>query len=396
MWGRPLNRPNAGGVAGYRLPGDSRAVNSQAQDKHRGQSGPAAGWADEAVVENVNVTSAQALASPRQVKAAQPIPVGGIRQVLEARDTIRRILAGTDDRLLVVVGPCSIHDEPAALEYARRLRDLSQKVCDRLYLVMRVYFEKPRTIVGWKGLINDPHLDGSFDMETGIRTARRILLAVTGMGLATGTEMLDPITPQYIADLVAWAAIGARTIESQTHRQMASGLSMPIGYKNSTAGDLGLAIDAMKSARAPHSFLGIDEDGRTAIIKTRGNPLGHLILRGGKHGPNYDAHSVAQALEVLSAAKLPAAVMVDCSHANSEKKFRNEEKVWKDVIHQRRAARRPGLMGLLLESNLLEGNQPLPNPPVGLKYGVSITDECLGWDKTEELILWAHAQLRRP
>ena len=353
------------------------------------------GWAGMQQTDDLNVSSTLTLASPLEVKALQPMTEICNRTVVESRATIRNILAGSDERMLAVVGPCSIHDEEDALEYAARLHALSLKVRDRLYLVMRVYFEKPRTIIGWKGLINDPHLDGSFDMQIGIQTARRILLAITGMGLPAGTEMLDPITPQYIADLVSWAAIGARTIESQTHRQMASGLSMPVGYKNSTAGDLQLAIDAMNSARAAHNFLGIDDHGRTAIIKTRGNPWGHLILRGGKNGPNYDAHSVGLALDVLQAAKLPAAVMVDCSHANSAKKFRNEEKVWKDVILQRRTACRPGLMGLLLESHLHEGNQPLPSPPVNLRPGVSITDECLGWETTAELITWAYEQLRR-
>lgn len=339
--------------------------------------------------DDLNVVRVVSLVSPRQVKADLPMTPQSNRTVVESRRTIQAILAGTDPRFLLIVGPCSIHDEKAALEYAQRLRRLADEVQDRLYLVMRVYFEKPRTVLGWKGLINDPHLDGSFDIDTGLRKARRILLEITGMGLPAGTEMLDPITPQYIADLITWASIGARTIESQTHRQMASGLSMPVGYKNSTAGDLQMAVNAMQAARHPHCFLGIDDQGRTAIIHTRGNPWGHIILRGGTDGPNYDAKSVAAAMAALAKAGLPQRIMVDCSHANSNKVYQNQEIVWRDVVEQRLAGN-TAIIGLLAESNLYEGNQPFPQPVSQLKYGVSITDPCIGWEKTEELIRWTH------
>jgi 3-deoxy-7-phosphoheptulonate synthase len=287
--------------------------------------------------------------------------------------------------LLVIVGPCSIHDERAALEYATRLQGLCGELGERLYVIMRVYFEKPRTAVGWKGLINDPHLDGSFDIEGGIRKAREILLRITELGLPAATEMLDPIIPQYIADLVSWAAIGARTTESQTHRQMASGLSMPVGYKNGTDGSLQGALDAMSAARHAHSFLGIDDDGLTAIIDTRGNPWGHLILRGGRSGPNYDPAIIADAVAALRRAGLPAGLAVDCSHANSGRKFENQGKVWRSVLAQRAAGNRD-LIGVMLESNLHEGSQALGDDPAQLRYGVSVTDECIGWEETESLL----------
>jgi 3-deoxy-7-phosphoheptulonate synthase len=259
---------------------------------------------------------------------------------------------------------------------------------------MRVYFEKPRTTIGWKGLINDPYLDDSFDMQAGLRIARRLLLEIIGMGLPTGTEMLDPITPQYIADLMTWSAIGARTIESQTHRQMASGLSMPIGYKNGTEGNLQYAIDAMRSAHHSHSFLGIDENGATAIVRTRGNPWGHIILRGGRSGPNYAPDKIAEAMDALRKANLPPYIMVDCSHANSNKKYQNQEKVLRSVVEQRLNGN-PSLIGLLIESNLFEGAQPFQPDRTKLKYGVSVTDECIGWEKTEELLRYTHEMLGR-
>ncbi|NJL32272.1 MAG: 3-deoxy-7-phosphoheptulonate synthase, partial [Phycisphaerales bacterium] len=316
---------------------------------------------------DLNVAQARQLVTPRQVKADLPINETSHNTVERGRDTIKQILSGSDTRLLVVVGPCSIHDPVAALDYARKLREIAIKVQDRIFIVMRVYFEKPRTTVGWKGLINDPHLDGSFDIETGLRRARKLLLEITGMCLPAGTEMLDPIVPQYIDDLVTWAAIGARTIESQTHREMASGLSMPVGYKNGTSGDLQIAIDAMLAARTQHSFLGIDTDGRTAIIQTRGNKHGHIILRGGKNGPNYDPDTLAKTCDALKTAKLCPGIMVDCSHANAAKKFQNQELVWRHVIEQRLAGNH-ALMGLLVESNLLEGHQPFPQPVEKLTY----------------------------
>ena len=342
--------------------------------------------------QNLNVIRMRSLVCPREIKRELPMTLAANRTVVESRETVKRILSGEDGRLLVIAGPCSIHDERAALEYAGRLRDLSRELGERLYVVMRVYFEKPRTAVGWKGLINDPHLDGSFDIEGGIRKAREILLRITELGLPAATEMLDPIIPQYIADLVTWAAIGARTTESQTHRQMASGLSMPVGYKNGTDGSLQGALDAMSAARHPHSFLGIDDDGLTAIIETRGNPWGHLILRGGRSGPNYDPAIIAEAVAALRRAGMPAGLAVDCSHANSGKKFENQARVWRSVLAQRVAGNRD-LIGVMLESNLHEGNRALGHDPAQLRYGVSITDECIGWEETETLLREGHALL---
>ncbi len=334
----------------------------------------------------------RSLVPPRRIRADLPVTPAANRTVVAGREAVKAILGGGDRRLLVIVGPCSIHDERAAYEYAGRLVELRRELADRLCVVMRVYFEKPRTVTGWKGLINDPHLDGSFDMESGLRTARRILRYMGELGLPAGTEMLDPITPQYIADLVTWAAIGARTTESQTHRQMASGLSMPVGFKNGTDGNLQIAVDAMRSARNRHSFLGIDEDGGTAIIDTRGNPWTHLILRGGRNGPNYDPAAVAEAEAALRGAGLPAAVMVDCSHANAGKKYQNQAAVWHSAVAQR-AAGNTALIGLMLESNLEAGAQTLGDDPRLLRYGVSITDECIGWEETEKLLRAAHAAL---
>lgn len=361
------------------------------EDQSLNRSNPAA-QAHLRPTEDLNVVSSVTLTSPTDIKNALPMSAKANDVVVDGRETIKKILAGQDDRMLVVIGPCSIHDEKACLDYAQRLAKLSSEVADKLYIVMRVYFEKPRTTVGWKGLINDPHLDGSFDMEAGIRLARKILLEVNQLGLPAGTEVLDPITPQYIADLVTWAAIGARTIESQTHRQMASGLSMPIGYKNATGGELQIAVDAMKASGSSHSFLGIDDDGKTAIIQTRGNQAGHLILRGGRSGPNYSSANVQEAIAMLAQNKLPTGIMVDCSHANSNKKYQNQENVWHEVIQQRVDGNKD-LMGLLVESNLGEGNQKMPADLSQLQYGVSITDECLGWEKTEEMIRWAHKTL---
>lgn len=335
--------------------------------------------------QDIHVRGTVPLVSPRELKQALPMTEAANATVVAARRAICRILTGEDRRLLAVVGPCSIHDHRAALEYAGRLLDLARKLDDRLLVVMRVYFEKPRTTIGWKGLINDPHLDGSFDIGTGLRLARKILLEANEMGLPAATEMLDPITPQYTADLVTWASIGARTTESQTHRQMASGLSMPVGYKNATDGNLQIAIDAMQSARSAHSFLGIDADGRTCIVHTTGNPWGHLILRGGRSGPNYDAPSLQLAADNLLAAGLAPNIMVDCSHANSDKDFRKQEIVWNDVLEQR-AAGNANIVGLMLESNLCEGSQKLGDDPSQLRYGVSITDACTGWEKTAELL----------
>jgi len=332
------------------------------------------------------------LLTPREMKAQLPTPEAVNAMVAHSRERIIRILRREDPRLLVVIGPCSIHDEKGARDYATRLSALREAFADRLEIVMRVYFEKPRTTIGWKGLINDPYLDGSQDIETGLKIARRLLLAITSLGLPAATEFLDPIVPQYIADLISWAAIGARTTESQTHREMASGLSMPVGLKNSTDGSLQVAIEAMGAARHAHSFLGIDQDGVTSIVRTAGNPDTHAVLRGGRAQTNYDAASIRAAEEKLQAAGLPPALMVDCSHANSEKQFARQEDVWRSVIQQRVAGTR-SLIGLMVESNLHEGNQPIPKKPADLRYGVSITDSCIGWETTGRMLRWAHETL---
>lgn len=342
---------------------------------------------------DINVVETRPLPSPTALLAELPKTEGHADFVTRSRRDIHRLIFTDDRRFLLIVGPCSIHDLKAGRDYAGRLAELAREVSDRMLIVMRVYFEKPRTTIGWTGLIMDPHLDGTHDIATGLRTARTFLREVLDLGLPTATELLDPITPQYIADLICWSAIGARTAESQTHRQMASGLSMPVGYKNSTEGNLQVAIEAMQSAQSPHSFLGIDSVGQTAIIKTRGNHWGHLILRGGKSGPNYDAASVAKAADMMRKANLPAVIMIDCSHANSGKKWQNQEKVWRDAVRQRIEGN-PSIIGLLVESNLLEGNQPFTSDASKLRYGVSITDECMGWDKTEELLLETHRVLK--
>lgn len=343
-------------------------------------------------VQDLNVRDTVPLIAPRSLKLEEELGDTALRTVIETRETVKRILAGDDDRMIVVVGPCSIHDHTAALEYAQRLRALAEEVRNRLFVVMRVYFEKPRTTVGWKGLINDPHLNDTFDISTGLRIARRMLLEVVSMELPTATELLEPITPQYIADLIGIAAIGARTTESPTHRQMASGLSMPVGFKNGTDGSLQVAIDAMHAARHPHSFLGIDNDGKTCIVITKGNPWGFLVVRGGRTGPNFDAASLAEAAALLTKSKLSPRLMVDCSHANSNKDYTKQSIAWHDCIAQRVAGNR-NIIGLMLESNLFPGSQPLPADLTQLKYGVSITDGCIGWEETEVLLRDAHARL---
>ena len=305
---------------------------------------------------------------------------------------MQNILDRKDGRLLVIVGPCSIHDPVAAVDYARHLLPLRNELKDRMEIIMRVYFEKPRTILGWKGLINDPHLNNSCDIETGLKVGRRLLLDIVGLGMPVATEFLDPVVPQYLADLVSWAAVGARTTESQTHREMASGLSMPVGFKNGTDGSLETAVNAMKAARSSHSFLGIDPDGRTCIIQTTGNKWGHLVLRGGKHAPNYDERSIAEAVQQLHAAGLPGELIVDCSHANSGKKHTRQQTVWDHVIEQQRAGSR-AVIGMMVESNLEEGSQPLTEDLKQLRYGVSVTDACLGWPDTAKLLRNGHAML---
>jgi 3-deoxy-7-phosphoheptulonate synthase len=342
--------------------------------------------------QDLHVKEIVPLLSPRAMKALSPTPAAVNATVVRSRERVVRILRQEDRRLLVVIGPCSIHDEKSALEYATRLSQLQKEFADKMEIVMRVYFEKPRTTVGWKGLINDPHLDGSQDIETGLRTARKLLLEIVGLGLPAATEFLDPVVPQYIADLITWAAIGARTTESQTHREMASGLSMPVGLKNSTDGSLQVAIDAMDTTRHPHSFLGMNEDGMTSIVRTTGNPDGHVVLRGGRAMTNYDAASIQAAEEKLISEKLPPVLMVDCSHANSEKKFARQEEVWRSVIKQR-AGGTKSLIGLMVESHLNEGNQPIPKTLSELRYGVSVTDSCIGWETTVRMLRWGYEKL---
>jgi len=342
---------------------------------------------------DLRVVRNQPLLAPHDLRAALPMSESANKTVVAGRDAVRSILRRRDPRLLVVVGPCSIHDPKAAMEFARKLAVLQPAVADQFLLVMRVYFEKPRTTIGWKGLINDPHLDGSYDVDTGLRVGRRLLLAVNELGLPTATEFLDPIVPQYLADLVTWAAIGARTTESQTHREMASGLSMPVGFKNGTDGSLQIAFDAMMSARHPHHFLGINEHGNVSVVQTTGNEDGHVVLRGGRARTNYDAASIADAGEQLRKAGLPDGLMVDCSHANSLKQHAKQEEVWQNLIAQRGEGCQP-MIGVMLESHLFEGAQPL-KAAGDLRYGVSITDACLGWDVTERMLLQGAERLRR-
>ena len=340
---------------------------------------------------DVNVKEFTPLISPADLKEELPITEKAARTVISGRQTIQDIIGRKDPRLLVITGPCSIHDEKAALEYAERLCRLKDQVDKTLYLVMRVYFEKPRTNVGWKGLLNDPGLDGSCDMMQGLLEARRLLIRITEMGLPTATEMLDPITPQYIAGLISWSAVGARTTESQTHREMASGLSMPVGFKNCTDGGLGTALNAMIAAGSPQSFLGIDPNGRASIVKTTGNPFTHIVLRGGRR-PNYDSVSIREAMRLLREKGLSETVIVDCSHANSRKRYKEQKIVWQDVINQRVSGNH-GIIGLMLESHLKEGRQDFKADRSRLKYGVSITDACISWETTEQLIMAAHDQL---
>ena len=343
--------------------------------------------------ENVNVAGLEPFPTPRQVKAGQPAPPAVCLAVAEARRHVRAILARRDHRLLVVIGPCSIHDPTAALDYARRLKALARETEDTLMVVMRAYFEKPRTTVGWKGLINDPDINDTFDVARGIRTARQVLLDIAELGLPLATEALDPITPQYLQDLMTWSAIGARTTESQTHRELASGLSSAVGFKNGTDGSLAVAVNALKSAMSPHRFLGIDSDGRVAVVHTRGNEAAHIVLRGGQNGPNYDAEAVARCESALANAGMSQNIMVDCSHANSDKKHERQRLVADAVVDQV-VAGNASIMGLMVESNIAAGNQdPLA---AELAYGVSITDACLGWDDTEDMLLTMAQRLREP
>ncbi|WP_371188836.1 3-deoxy-7-phosphoheptulonate synthase [Thalassotalea maritima] len=341
---------------------------------------------------DIHVNSEEVLISPNELKAKLPLTDADRQFILNARQTISNIVHKRDPRLLVISGPCSVHDVEAAKEYGRKLKSLHDKYQDSMYIVMRVYFEKPRTTVGWKGLINDPHMDGSFDVATGLETARELLLYLTELGLPLATEALDPISPQYLAELFSWSAIGARTTESQTHREMASGLSMPIGFKNGTNGSLDVAINAMQSAASSHRFMGINRDGQVALIKTSGNPDGHVILRGGKQ-PNYDSVNVAICEQQLTKAGLANALIVDCSHANSSKDHNRQPLVADNVVNQICEGNQ-SIIGLMLESHLHDGKQSADLDKSQLTYGVSVTDACIGWQTTEQLMASMYNKLK--
>lgn len=341
---------------------------------------------------NLNVLEVSPIIAPQDLKQVFPLPIAEATFVNDSRNAIKAILRGEDKRLLVVVGPCSIHDPIAAIEYAHRLAKLAKELQDQLLIIMRVYFEKPRTTVGWKGLINDPDMDGSHQISKGLGAARQLFCSITDMRLPIACEMLDPITPQYLSDMISWGAIGARTTESQTHREMASGLSFPVGFKNGTDGGLKIATDAMAAACREHSFLGINYEGRSSIVHTSGNPDVHIVLRGGDNAPNYNPKEVKKAAELLNKNQLPPAIMVDCSHANSYKDHNRQGEVLDNIIDQR-IADPNSIVGVMIESNLNAGNQSIPEDLDQLKYGVSITDKCVDWETTVEMLTKAHSRL---
>ncbi len=343
-------------------------------------------------IHDIHVEEMLPFISPRELKKELPLTEKAIKTVLLGRETIQNILSRKDKRIMVMSGPCSIHDEKAAMDYARRLCTLGKEVEDVFFPVMRIYFEKPRTTVGWKGLINDPFLNGTQNIIAGLKKARRILLEINEMGMPAASEVLDPITPQYMAGLISWAAIGARTTESQTHRELASGLSMPVGFKNGTDGNLKVAVNAMQAAKVRQRFLGLNNDGSTCLVQTTGNPWTHIVLRGGDR-PNYDPVSIDETLRMLVKSGLPDRIVVDCSHANSGKRFKGQPFVWKNVIDQRLDGN-DALVGLMLESFLNEGSQKILEDLAALKYGISVTDECISWETTEELILKGGEKLR--
>ncbi len=344
-------------------------------------------------VHNINVASQNVLVTPQQLDQALPMSEQIKSVVNDSRQGIWDILDRKDPRLFVVVGPCSIHDTTAAMEYARRLKALADEVQDTLLIVMRVYFEKPRTTVGWKGLINDPYLNDSFKIEEGLRIGRKLLLDILELGLPTSTEALDPISPQYLQDLISWNAIGARTTESQTHREMASGLSAAVGFKNGTDGGLDVAMNALNSVAKPHRFLGVNSQGQVSVYTTRGNAYGHVVLRGGSAGPNYDSVHIKLCEDALGKAGLPQNIMVDCSHANSSKKPELQPLVAENVINQILEGNR-SIVGLMIESNLKPGNQSIPANLEELEYGVSVTDGCIGWEDTERCIRQMREKLK--
>ncbi|ALZ85560.1 MULTISPECIES: 3-deoxy-7-phosphoheptulonate synthase [Pseudomonas] len=342
---------------------------------------------------DLNIEANEPLITPEQLKQEIPLSDLAADTVAQGRQVIRDILDGKDHRLFVVIGPCSIHDIKAAHEYAERLKALAAQVSDSLYLVMRVYFEKPRTTVGWKGLINDPYLDDSFKIQDGLHIGRQLLLDLAEKGLPTATEALDPISPQYLQDLISWSAIGARTTESQTHREMASGLSSAVGFKNGTDGSLTVAINALQSVSSPHRFLGIDQRGQVSVVMTKGNPYGHVVLRGGNGKPNYDSVSVTLCEQALVKAKVKPNIMVDCSHANSNKDAALQPLVMDNVANQIVEGNN-SIVGLMVESHLGFGNQPIPADLAQLEYGVSVTDACIDWAMTEKSILDMHRKLK--
>lgn len=343
-------------------------------------------------INNLNIASQALLPTPAEIRAQLPADAKAQRTVIEGRQTLRDILDHQDPRKFLIIGPCSIHDLDAALEYAARLHTLARRVENRFFMIMRVYFEKPRTSTGWKGFINDPRMDDSFHIEEGLVKARQLLLKLAGLGIAAGTEALDPIMPQYLSDLITWTAIGARTTESQTHRELASGLSTPVGFKNGTDGNIAVAVNAMKSSASPHSFLGINSSGQSAVIRTRGNQYGHLVLRGGADKPNYDSVSVALCEEALKQAGLSGSIVIDCSHANSFKKPELQPLVMENCVNQLVEGNR-SIVGMMIESNLHAGNQAIPEDLGQLKYGISVTDACIDWDTTEQVVLAAHKKL---
>jgi len=349
----------------------------------------------EQVVDDLNVVSQEVLISPEDLKKEMPLTGAALQAVKDGRETIRNILDHKDHRLMVVVGPCSIHDVDAAKDYAQRLKVLADELKDSLYLVMRVYFEKPRTTVGWKGLINDPHLDDSFKIQDGLRIGRQLLLDISDMGLATSTEALDPISPQYLQDMISWSAVGARTTESQTHREMASGLSSAVGFKNGTDGGLTVAINALESVSSPHRFLGINGEGQVSVIHTAGNRYGHVVLRGGNSKPNYDSVSVAMCEQELSKAGISTNIMVDCSHANSNKNHELQPLVMDNVANQILEGNK-SIIGIMVESNIGAGNQKLSANRDEMEYGVSVTVKCIDWDTTEKTLRDMAEKLRTP
>jgi 3-deoxy-7-phosphoheptulonate synthase len=344
-------------------------------------------------IENLNLISQDILISPADLKSHLPVSPKAQETILNGRNTVNNILDRKDHRLIIVIGPCSIHDVDAAMDYAHRLKSLSDEVSDTLAIVMRVYFEKPRTTVGWKGLINDPHLNGSFNIEEGLHIGRKLLLDISELGLPTATEALDPISPQYLHDLISWSAIGARTTESQTHREMASGLSCAVGFKNGTDGSLTVAMNAMQSVSSSHHFLGIDSNGQVAIIRTKGNPYAHVVLRGGGGKPNYDSVSIALCEQELAKSDMLQNIMVDCSHENSNKNHELQPLVLENITNQILEGNK-SIIGLMIESNLGAGNQKILEDHSQMQYGVSVTDKCIDWETTEKSLRTMHEKLK--